>query len=63
MYNFCQHCGRQLQDGELQSADGCQYCAGRNKRVAEEEERVSSSENINDIDSDVLDSFTKTFLC
>ena len=35
MSNFCQHCGRQLEDGEIQSADGCQYCAGLSKEKTE----------------------------
>lgn len=61
MNNFCQHCGRQLQDGELQSADGCQYCAGRNKPIMEKAETDLPDKN-SDIDPDLLDSLTKMLL-
>lgn len=27
MANFCVNCGRQLEDGEMQLTDRCQYCA------------------------------------
>lgn len=61
MYNFCQHCGRQLEDGELQSAVGCQYCAGRNKKVTREV-NTDPPRDANNIDPDILDSLTKTLL-
>lgn len=61
MSNFCQHCGRQLEDGELQSADGCQYCTGRNKPATEKVE-TDSLDNNDNIDPDLLDSLTKMLL-
>ena len=61
MSNFCQHCGRQLEDGEIQAADGCQYCAGHNRATMKKVESDSLNKS-RDIDPDLLDSLTKMIL-